>query len=99
MRGGEELTGGGAGALAAGRERGGGGGIQSESALGGGDAQGVSELTTELVEELSSSSRNAVSLGRFEVGAIISSSSSLSESSVMQSTVLSDEELPLKNIE
>jgi hypothetical protein len=86
--------------LSTGKERGGGGGILSEIGLAGGDAEGVgvSELTTELVDELSSSSRKAVSLGRFEAGAIISSSS-LSESSVMQSTVFSGKELVLKRSE
>lgn len=94
ISGGDELVGIGAAAGGVGSGRGGaGGGIASESGLGGGDADGVCEvLKTELVEE-SSSSRNAVSRGRFEDGGATISSSSPSESNVMQSTVLSAEDM------
>lgn len=62
----------------------------SDSGLGGGDSDdGVIELRIEEVEDESSSSRKADTRGRLEVGGQISSS--LSESSVIQSTAFSDD--------
>jgi len=92
---GEELPICGVGAWTGGKVRGGGGGMTSESALGGGDSDGVIALRIEDVEEESSSSRNAETRGLFEVGGQISSS--LSESNVMQSTILSDDLFKCKN--
>jgi hypothetical protein len=51
MRGGEELLARAAGAVTVGAGRGGGGGIESETDLGGGDSDGVSELRIELQKE------------------------------------------------